>query len=653
MARIDGGFGAGEAVVSAQNGGIPASVTLLDRAANQHWLSTQPREVSLALAARSSLRVLPVLVYDHGQKDFLASVMLPLFRAAAVLFAAAKSPSTLIDLRGAPRAVGAAVDGIPTQNTSAARVAIATTRQALSVVQAAAENGPIVDLTAAVLATAAEISACAEGTLADIAAIESSETFDNRAARAIWLLGEPLWWREIPHEMIQRWFQLNEILLRSDDNWPVWSFWYDHRLQGTTPRGTIFDIAVARLADELWKQGPRVVNARIAELLENHAPPDPIPAQGAGPQFGLGNGDKITLAAPAEIDADGNNLDRIRDLLPLVRQAADDIAVYVNPNQFPELVRDVNAYRKAIEGEPKKIAWGLVFGLGVMLENASLAAERKTLEDPLWPRLEDRAKAAVGSLLTIHGPLILSTQEGRELMAQADEMLLSRENWNALKDDEQIVAGNLVKSPEIIDSPAAAVLHEAVAVMAEGGHPERGTAYGHATFKHAATILVPAATLAAFSAGGALVGDAVGGPIGSAVGGLVGGAATGAGSLIVAERERVRSAARALGSDFDRALGLGRAAMTARLRRLAPFRGFVVANEEPLRRIAQNSTQLRWMLSYIDFVVRPAQSVAHNFDTDGPEWEDDNYWTWQPGNAKSSSDRSDGPRRSRKPKPNR
>ena len=34
------------------------------------------------------------------------------------------------------------------------------------------------------------------------------------------------------------------------------------------------------------------------------------------------------------------------------------------------------------------------------------------------------------------------------------------------------------------------------------------------------------------------------------------------------------------------------------------FSGYRRKNEEPLRRIAENSTQLRWMLPYIDFVIR-------------------------------------------------
>jgi hypothetical protein len=46
-----------------------------------------------------------------------------------------------------------------------------------------------------------------------------------------------------------------------------------------------------------------------------------------------------------------------------------------------------------------------------------------------------------------------------------------------------------------------------------------------------------------------------------------------------------------------------RAWLEERGRRLTPFRSFVIANEEHLRKIAVSTNELRWMLRYIDFVV--------------------------------------------------
>ena len=139
-----------------------------------------------------------------------------------------------------------------------------------------------------------------------------------------------------------------------------------------------------------------------------------IPAQGAGPHFTVGPTALIALAPASETDAAGNNIARIRELLPLARRAADNLIGRLNPNAYPELARDVADYRAAITAEENLIAWGTVFGLGVMLENAAEAAHRR-IEDRLQPQLEDAAQSALASVVTLHGPLILATAEGREL----------------------------------------------------------------------------------------------------------------------------------------------------------------------------------------------------------------------------------------------
>ena len=101
------------------------------------------------------------------------------------------------------------------------------------------------------------------------------------------------------------------------------------------------------------------VNAEIRRLIEAHTPAEPIPVPGAGPHFALSPAHRIGLAAASDIDAAGNNLGRLRQQLPLVREAADDLAGRLNPNAFPELARNLTAYRAAIEGEPETIAWGV------------------------------------------------------------------------------------------------------------------------------------------------------------------------------------------------------------------------------------------------------------------------------------------------------
>jgi hypothetical protein len=392
------------------------------------------------------------------------------------------------------------------------------------------------------------------------------------------------------------------------------------------------ELAFTMLTKEAWEKGPKSINATIRELFSQQSSDaedstKPIPPQGAGPHFTIGASGLIALAPPSEIDAEGNNIRRIRQQLPLVRRAADRLATHLNPNAFPELAQDVADYRIALSGDEARIAWGVVFGLGVMLENAATAAERY-VEDPMWPRLEDAERAALTSLLTLHGPLILATAEGRELADAADRMTMSREAQTALRNDALTVATALTQDEEVIEAPAADLVRKATGTIGEGAHPERGTVFGLATVANAATILLPAATIA----------SAV-----SSIGGLAGGAIALAGSLAIKESEQVHNAARALGGDYDRLLRLARdqvelarTQITVRLHALAPFRRFVTANEGPLRRIAANTMQLRWMLSYIDFIVQRTGPREPDLASDEFEWEDHNSWTYRLRRAKPS-----------------
>ena len=101
----------------------------------------------------------------------------------------------------------------------------------------------------------------------------------------------------------------------------------------------------------------------------------------------------------------------------------------------------------------------------------------------------------------------------------------------------------------------------------------------------------------------------------STVSGFMGPAAgTGAGwfSLEALKKSKVfLDAVEALGGELNRLVKLGEdqaelahAQITARLRTLVPFREFVIRNEAPLREIATSTSAMRWMLGYIDFIVR-------------------------------------------------
>ena len=174
--------------------------------------------------------------------------------------------------------------------------------------------------------------------------------------------------------------------------------WYEDRLAGGPSLGEEFDIAVATLPDGLWRQGPAAVNARIKELIAEHTPAEPIPVQGPGPHFALGSELRIALAPPSEIDAKGNDWARIGNLLPVVRQAAGDLAGNLNPNTQPELSRNRRRLphghrRRAAKGSPGEPFSGSACGSKTPPPRA-----RREIADRLREPLEDAPQEALDSL---------------------------------------------------------------------------------------------------------------------------------------------------------------------------------------------------------------------------------------------------------------
>jgi hypothetical protein len=589
----------------------------------ERWLREQPSTVLVTITARAAMRALPLVSTGKPREiePLLSTFVLPCFRAALLSWTIANY-SRHMELQQfanasvkfaddlfliSPNAVLSRASSVLHNAVIVARDAYIYASNDLEAYRRTVSTGArAVTFCADVFAEAAADSATAAvaafaAAQTDVEAIELGKSFDQRISIAQALIRAPLWHDSIPTSAGQAWARMQSILMNTGDNWEVWIDWYGDRLAGRVSADPKLDIACAMLPDDLWEQGPKAVNSAVRRLVEasrkppedaselfdveisllieaarriQNAPPEPIPQQGAGPHFTLGVGGMIALAPPAELDLRGNNLTRIRQLLPIVRRASSDLAGRLNPNAFPELAREVADYRAAIAHDEKQIAWGTVFGLGVMLESAAEAARRK-IEDRLQPALDDAAQAALDSLLTLHGPLVLATTEGRELADEADRMRLTREEQAKLRGDVLAVARELKNAMEIIERPAANLVAEAAEIIGRGPHPERGTVFGIGAIRNVAIGLVGAAAVtAAFGVGFIQAGAA-----------LV--------AIEALKKSQKFSALTAmLGQNIDRVFRIG-----------AAYRGFVIANQEPLRRIAANNTQLRWMLPHIDRIV--------------------------------------------------
>lgn len=78
----------------------------------------------------------------------------------------------------------------------------------------------------------------------------------------------PLWLTKMPDWAHSAWSKTKSDLLALNEDWDVWTRWYDALLEGHEPESKAMAIARVSLSEAIWAQGPKVVNAEIKRLEE-------------------------------------------------------------------------------------------------------------------------------------------------------------------------------------------------------------------------------------------------------------------------------------------------------------------------------------------------------------------------------------------------
>jgi hypothetical protein len=263
-----------------------------DRDALEAWLNPQPREVSVIIAARAALRVLPLAARELSAKYPVgfAALMSALFRATAVARIAGKYPNRANELNAhANIFVFKAVSG---DGAFAARAAIEAAYSA-NAANAAAR--------AALYAAAAARAAFATNAWA---ALSMDASFLRQGGTIAELADHPLWPDGTPSWAYDHWLKMIAALPLGED-WEVWNGWYDERLFKIRSRSEAYELVFATVPVEVWNQGHAAANRWI----KGHLPPEPQAAPRPQPTvkplenvpsvfaFGWSASHKITVVA--------------------------------------------------------------------------------------------------------------------------------------------------------------------------------------------------------------------------------------------------------------------------------------------------------------------------------------------------------------------
>lgn len=301
----------------------------------EKWLNGQEPEVCVAMAARVSLRVLPFLssvVKDQAPKNAITMV-LSVFRALSITWFAGAWRKQGGEIKAAASAANAsayasASDFAVPVSASASASAFASASAVASVASSAAASAA----TAASAFDVAPVFYIWDFINTDISLFEETQSVEE-------VMERPLWLHPMPNDAREHWQDMKAALLDLDEDWQVWTNWYEDRLVGgPKPNGRLVIQSLEKervlIPDEDWEKGAAHVNRLIAEMEVRYQVPQKAKQKPAIIELEVGEDDKIHQRAPhPPTPEDEAQKERWKSAWAALRETVDD---------FVEVVPELN-----------------------------------------------------------------------------------------------------------------------------------------------------------------------------------------------------------------------------------------------------------------------------------------------------------------------
>jgi hypothetical protein len=333
--------------------------------------------------------------------------------------------------------------------------------------------------------------------------------------------------------------------------------------------------------------------------VEDADDPPAIPEQGAGPHVILDPTGRLVFAKPADLDAKGNDRNRLEALHPALREAAADLAKALqdHPSNLPNerLLQKAEAYRALVDLPLDEVNFARLYGAGMQLLNAA-GATRRGLEAgradvPDLTPIQDECLANIENL---HPPFVLASREGQEMLADQTTIKLTAESVADVKEAGLEFGKELINNPDLADRNVGEIIRDAAAEIGQGDNNTRDAVNAVATMRNAVIVVATASKWAIIPS---MVGFAIGGPAG-AVG--AGGATLWWYGTKVAEKTKsfrtdTDNAANAWNSEADK--------MRVIRRRAEEHKKLLLKVEPKLRKIT-HLPGFTWLESSLDWLKR-------------------------------------------------
>jgi hypothetical protein len=237
---------------------------------------TSPDGATAAVAVRSALRIIPL--FSRELNEHSLPLFFQTFRALSAAWTLALYPNRRDEIGKSVFEAGQGVaeehrrytllNSSSTVVGSAASAAAYAVEAALALansdeaaIAASSEAAIAVSYVACSVADPSFPADARSAVQIDINAIEKGRTPAILLSSPLWLQGTPVW------AMDALTARLKPILEGDNQDWKVWTNWYEDRL-ASRPLAESLEIAKVRIDKETWKNGPRAVNSWITRLIE-------------------------------------------------------------------------------------------------------------------------------------------------------------------------------------------------------------------------------------------------------------------------------------------------------------------------------------------------------------------------------------------------
>lgn len=366
----------------------------------EDWLSHRPREEAIVIAARAALRVLPIP--EEGNSRLMSAK----FRATALARVVAKYPKNSTEFRKAAKAF-----------IARATYASASFIAAFAAADAACYPFDPSRIVARAAARATDANA------AVWRSVELDADFLAQGGSTSAIADRQLWPEGAPRNLSDFWSELKAELLARDEDWDVWTRWYDERIEGKPSRGEAYELVFANIPIEVWNDDFTAANKWIKEHLPKALDPvdlsslESLPEQIlAAVQFSEGGAGPIDLARdPA------SELAEQREHYEAARRKALEFSA-LTPNVLGDLREPMVRLLEAMPVDMQALSinrlWSRANTLRKRLAAHDDARERQqksALPEPDPALLPPSAAETLRDVVETYNIFIVGDEKGREL----------------------------------------------------------------------------------------------------------------------------------------------------------------------------------------------------------------------------------------------